>query len=134
MKKRHGNLTRLAVVSIEEFLPYVASSGNRLTRKRTVNIKGYEIRVVSKRLATFARNGTICQICGLKGEYFAIEVLTRNPQGLRPHINLYGYDSNGDEVLLTSDHIIPRIKNGHNGMSNRQTLCKICNELKGCTI
>jgi 5-methylcytosine-specific restriction endonuclease McrA len=46
------------------------------------------------------------------------------------HLNLYGIDSNGREVMLTKDHIIPRSKGGKNKLSNYQPMCIHCNKKK----
>ena len=47
------------------------------------------------------------------------------------HLNLYAVDDNGDEILMTKDHIMPRSKCGIDDISNYQTMCKLCNEAKG---
>ena len=47
------------------------------------------------------------------------------------HLNLYAVDDNGDEILMTKDHIIPRSKGGIDDISNYQTMCRLCNEAKG---
>ena len=129
MKKKHGKIVRLAIIGIDEVLPHVVARGNNGQKRRKL-FAGYEINIVSRKLATFAYKGIICNFCGLRGEYFAIEQILHQ-QDLIPHLNLYGIDKDGDEVLLTSDHIIPLNKGGKNCMDNRQTLCKICNESKG---
>ena len=40
-------------------------------------------------------------------------------------------DDNGEEILMTKDHILPRSKGGIDDISNYQTMCKLCNEAKG---
>ena len=44
---------------------------------------------------------------------------------------MYAVDDNGDEILMTKDHILPRSKGGIDDISNYQTMCKPCNEAKG---
>ena len=46
------------------------------------------------------------------------------------HLNLYGIN-NGEEVMMTKDHIVPKSKGGSNGLKNMQTMCTVCNEIKG---
>ena len=43
---------------------------------------------------------------------------------------MYGV-KNGEEVLFTKDHIIPKSKGGKNHISNYQTMCEPCNSEKG---
>jgi len=47
------------------------------------------------------------------------------------HLNLYGFDENGEEVLMTRDHIIPVSRGGKNHLSNYQVYCWKCNIGKG---
>ena len=53
------------------------------------------------------------------------------------HLNEQGeivhYDENGDEVLMTKDHIVPKSKGGKKHVSNNQPMCKMCNEKKGAS-
>lgn len=70
-----------------------------------------------------------CPCCGgIEGKYFAKE---RHLQDKSYHLNLYAVDDNGDEILMTKDHIMPRSKGGIDDISNYQTMCKLCNEAKG---
>ena len=80
----------------------------------------------SDRLLTFRVRGTSCASCGLKGEYFAKE---RSLGQETYHLNLYGL-INGEEVMLTLDHVIPKSKGGKESMYNYQVLCAPCNERK----
>ena len=40
-------------------------------------------------------------------------------------------DDNGQEVLITKDHIIPKSKGGKDKLDNYQTMCVRCNKRKG---
>ena len=68
--------------------------------------------------------------CGLEGSYFALE---KPGNSKTPHFNLYAF-KDGFEILMTSDHIIPRSKGGSNALDNRQCLCHTCNEKKGSNL
>jgi 5-methylcytosine-specific restriction endonuclease McrA len=86
-----------------------------------------EVGVDSMRLNTFRRSPR-CAGCGLRPRFFAVEKTMGEND--RFHLNLYGIDDNGDEVLMTCDHVIPSSKGGRNSMVNTQTMCYPCNARK----
>ena len=92
-----------------------------------------DIRVknASNRLVNFKLNGVKCVDCGIEGKFFAAEIGMAKSIQEQYHLNLYAIDEIGDEVLMTSDHIMPLAKNGDNDINNMQTMCKVCNEKKG---
>ena len=45
-------------------------------------------------------------------------------------MDLFGIDSNGDEVLMTVDHILPKSKGGPHHIDNFQPMCMPCNMKK----
>jgi len=67
-----------------------------------------------------------CVHCGLEGSFWALE----KDNGGGRHLNLFGVDEEGDEVMLTMDHILPKSKGGKNNPENLQTLCFPCNYKK----
>ena len=117
--KTHNILERKETYEVAEILPLIGTP--------FVDLNGDEVKMNSGRLHTF-RNSIYCTCCGLKATYFAKE---RHGGDLRYHLNLYGIDSDGDEVLFTKDHIVPKSKGGRNSRQNYQTMCSPCNALKG---
>ncbi|MFA6990305.1 MAG: HNH endonuclease, partial [Candidatus Gastranaerophilaceae bacterium] len=91
------------------------------------NIKGYNVKISSSRYEVFKISGLVCKECGLQAKFFAIE---KGSKAENYHLNLYGTKKDGQEVLFTKDHIIPKSKGGKNDISNYQTMCSICNLLK----
>lgn len=73
-------------------------------------------------------SGPDCVACGIQGKYFAIE---RDRGSNKYHMNLYAIDSEGYEVMMTRDHIVPRSKGGPDNLDNQQTMCIYCNQQKG---
>ncbi len=89
---------------------------------------GHSVRMNSLRYQVFALKGTTCVHCGVSGEYFALEKdVTHNTN--RFHFNLYA-TINGEEVMITKDHIIPKAKGGSDCLDNLQPMCIHCNESK----
>ena len=84
------------------------------------------VRINSLRLQCFKRS-SVCVECGRRGERFALE---SSKEGENPHLNFYAIDNDGNEVLMTHDHILPRSKGGKNCIDNVQTMCAICNMKK----
>jgi hypothetical protein len=91
----------------------------------TIILEG-ETMKVSPRLKTY-RKGVTCVCCGIEGQYF----IKMKYDDQRPHLNLFAIDENGREMMMTSDHIIPKSKGGSNRLNNRQPMCSRCNTVKG---
>lgn len=129
IKPKHDDLIRKSTYSIE----YVHSKVKDVLfekdkRNAKVDFDGDLIKGNSQRYQTFFIKGCKCSDCGIEGQYFAKE---RHLQDKSYHLNLYAVDDNGDEILMTKDHILPRSKGGIDDISNYQTMCKPCNEAKG---
>ena len=86
-------------------------------------IAGYEVNTDSQRFPTFYRE-MCCVECGLPISH---AWLVQPPGSARPHVNFYGR-RDGEWVLFTKDHIIPRSLGGPNLLDNYQTMCAPCNE------
>lgn len=97
-------------------------------RKSMVLIRGDKIKGNSHRFQTFFTKGTKCVCCGIEGQYFGKD---KGFNEARYHLNLYAVDENGEEVLMTKDHIVPQSMGGANNISNYQTMCMKCNLKKG---
>jgi hypothetical protein len=91
------------------------------------HIGEYKLKAKSLRYQTFINKGTECVSCGLKIDFFAFE---RHLSDKRFHANGYGV-KDGEEVLFTKDHIIPKSKGGGDCLYNLQTMCSPCNQDKG---
>lgn len=117
--------------SVEEILPLLKTRRAGEWSPQRIMIDGDPINIRSSRLGTF-KNSIVCSCCGIVGKYFVKEkqIIMRKGDGNFFHINLYGVDENGQEVLMTSDHIIPHCKRSCLA-NNRQTMCHKCNRAKG---
>lgn len=118
--KKKSPYLRTATYSIDEVLPYIGDYEKEYD--------GDWIYMGSQRYQNFAKHGVECVVCGLKGEFFAKERCKNQDYY---HFNLYAYDQNGREVMMTKDHIIPKSKGGKNELDNYQPMCKKCNSHKG---
>jgi hypothetical protein len=100
-----------------------------LSREKKVfpfNGKNYEVKMNSQRYFMFKENPD-CVCCGLKGTRMFLEY---HPYDMTPHFNLYG-EENCELILMTKDHITARALGGEDRHSNYQTMCSVCNNLKG---
>ena len=128
---------RLTTLSIEQGLALIrlGRAGVQETR-----IQGKKVGIFSLRLQTFLEKGIQCSHdgCPLCGSFFAVERTPPsklNPRYYHPHygryhINLWGIDANGNEVLFTHDHIFARALGGSDTLSNSVTMCKKHNQVK----
>ena len=116
----------LAEFSINEILSKIQyRSTTYLQRNEKVEIYGYKVRVGTLRLQTFKKN-VKCKRCGREGNIFRLET----NKGETPHLNFFHITMEGDEILMTRDHVIPLSKSGPNNIANSQTMCEPCNTLK----
>ena len=91
--------------------------------------KNIWVKLTSIRLQTYTK-GIVCvnSECGIEGSYFAVE----KQRGNNWHLNLYHLTGGGEEIMMTSDHILAKARGGSDtSLSNRQCLCEICNTRKG---
>lgn len=99
-------------------------------RKPAILPDGRRFKKNSPRLILFNTKGTVCVTCGIEGIVFVLET---HDLRITPHLNLYGVNADGDRVLMTKDHILPKSKGGENTLENYNTMCSPCNAEKGNT-
>lgn len=115
---------RLTTISVQEALKAIA-------QKRPLEFDGHICYTGSNRLLTYHVHGVSCCVpgCTLSGQYFAIEK-TANQKSAKYHLNLYCI-RDGREIMITSDHRIPKSKGGLDNVNNRQPMCYPHNSQKG---
>lgn len=97
------------------------------TRSRRSLIAGQQVNTKSVRLQTFAFKGTICAHCGLNATHFALERNDGVGKDGPYHLNLWGENAEGERVLFTHDHIVPKARGGKDELANTQPMCSPCN-------
>lgn len=108
-------------------VPFKKVFSNLFGRKTfSINNKNYIVNMNSKRLLVFKENRR-CVCCKILGEKMLLEY---HPYDGVPHFNFYAIYKN-DLLLMTKDHIIPKSVGGEDIHSNYQTMCSLCNNLKG---
>lgn len=75
------------------------------------------------RLQVFAHKGLACVSCGVEGTQLLLGESTIGTL----HYDVY----TADNVLMTVDHIIPRVEGGGDELENLQPMCAPCNSKKG---
>lgn len=115
---------RLGEFKIEEVIPYITKEDI----KREYEYQGakHAVRMNSHRYFIF-RECMTCVACGLVGTRMFLEC---HPADKSPHFNLYG-EEDGKLILMTKDHIHAKAFGGEDRHSNYQTMCLVCNNLKG---
>lgn len=119
---------RIGVLPLEEVFLYIEKHLSEIGKRR-IQIQNFSVAVQSLRLRTFYATGVQCPCCSNKGSFFAVERDHTSTGGY--HLNLYGLDSEGNEVIFTHDHIVARALGGEDNISNSRTMCGPCNWEKG---
>ncbi len=117
-----GQYLRAGIYPLKEVLPFILSGPIKV-------FGGKKVKMNSLRYRVFASKGLRCMGCGIEGVFFALEQNKYQPSEYW-HFNLYGRDKDGNEVLMTKDHILPLSKGGRNRLKNLQTMCTYCNGKK----
>jgi 5-methylcytosine-specific restriction endonuclease McrA len=95
--------------------------------KRAI-LNGVIVRMDTKTLRLFHRNGCKCARCGLEANTVRLE---RDLNQKYPHVKVYYKNPTGKYWLMTKDHIRPKAKGGQCNPQNLQPLCIVCNHRKG---
>jgi len=142
--KKGGKYISIGEFPIDDVLPYVIF-GDVTHGLRKEGIKrsdeqwkaicqkeycGVMVDMTSMRYRVFATKGVKCTECGLEGSFFSLESHYYKSNNRYYHFNLYAIDKDGDKVLMTKDHIIPKSKGGLSDMANLQPMCTVCNGKK----
>lgn len=114
-------------------VPLEAVLGAIRTGLAQAMIFGESVSLTGLRLATFAQadrprcSNTDCQ---LEASFFAVEQQAKNAQAVGFHLNLYGVNAHGQEVLFTHDHTLARSLGGQDTLENTSCMCLPCNARK----
>lgn len=122
--KQKVEKVRLGEFKPEDVIPYITKAD--VKRDYEYNGVKHSVRMNSPRYFIF-RECMRCVACGLQGTRMFLEY---HPADKSPHFNLYG-EEDGKLVLMTKDHIHAKAFGGEDRHSNYQTMCLICNNLKG---
>jgi len=115
---------RLKTITLEEGFELISTA----VEKRVI-MDGAAVSVQSTRLTTFLLCGPQCSYegCVYSGTFFAVErdLKDAGKDGIsKPyHLNLWGVDEDGREVLFTHDHKLARCLGGADHVNNTQTMC-----------
>ena len=119
---------RSGVLPIKQVMPYIEKHFHDQGKFR-IYIGEHFVKVLSLRMRTFLKKGTICPCCNLAAKHFAVE--RTNGTSEEYHLNLYGISAEGEEVIFTHDHILARARGGLDNLENARTMCGPCNWSKG---
>lgn len=123
-KKPAIKAKKLGEFALDAVLNQLTSSEERVEFK--IGKNSYRVKMNVDRYFVF-KNSNVCVACGLEGTTFFLE---HHPHNTAPHFNLYGRE-NKEWIFMTKDHIYARAAGGEDRHSNYQTMCAICNNLKG---
>lgn len=124
--KTRKSLKHIKPFPADEIFALVTEHDER--REFIVDGKIYSVRMNSDRYHVFRQN-RCCAACGIEGVKMMLDL---NPGDASPHFNLYAEEE--DKLLLmTKDHKTPKSKGGEDELINYQTMCAICNNLKGAS-
>lgn len=97
----------------------------------SMEVDGHRVSLKGLRLHTFATSPCRCSNpeCAHVPSYFAVErhLRSQHPEFSVFHLNLYGTDEQGNEILFTHDHTLARGLGGADSRENTTLMCNPCN-------
>lgn len=95
-----NNLIRYNIFSIEEILPLISEVKHQREYTELTSVTGQKLKVkINSPRLQFLKEHQTCNNCKIIGAFFALENhKTGNCEN--PHLNLYGFDDNEQEVQL----------------------------------
>lgn len=124
----------LEIIPLDVGLTAIHENRDESVKAFRVKLGSYNVHVTSLRLRTFNSKGTKCYICGATATHFSIDRFLRGEgQSETPHLNLWGINHDGTELLFTHDHVLARGLGGADKMHNSLTCCTVCNLAKSKT-
>lgn len=124
------NLIRNKKYTIDEVL----SAVEELYDKKWSRLINLNVYINTNAFALWKKHGVCCCIesCSKKGLFFASERTPGSGSMYNEwHLNLYGIDDDGDEVLMTQDHVLAKGNGGADTVDNLQPMCYPHNQKKG---
>lgn len=115
---------KLGEFKMEEFIPFITNED--IKREYECDGVKYFVKMNSHRYFIF-RECINCMVCGLLGTRLYLEYHSADKS---PHFNVYG-EEDDKLIMMTKDHIHAKAFGGEDRHSNYQTMCLICNNLKG---
>ncbi len=122
--KDRKRLIHLGEFSLDDVLLHITEDDSK--REYKVGDDSHMVRMNSDRYFVF-KNNNKCVSCGIEGTKMVLDI---NPGDQSPHFNLYAEEKDR-LVLMTKDHILAKSKGGTDELDNYQTMCCVCNNLKG---
>jgi 5-methylcytosine-specific restriction endonuclease McrA len=110
----------IKTLSVEKGMDELNIYLNTFNCKKRKNQKQYD------RYRIFKSKGLKCYLCGREANTCLIQININNT----PCYNFYHINKNGNLILLTIDHKIPKCNGGKINMENAFPCCIICNEMK----
>lgn len=125
-KVHHAGKSKKFIKRVKVYSPEVIFEFMKNNPKEMFYVDEEGNRCKLRRARVFFEKGCKCKLCPTTGSFFALEQWKAGDF----HFDFFAIDQDGDEVLMTIDHIVPKSKGGPDHIDNYDPMCKVCNEIK----